>query len=134
MKGTEHEYHDPEGMISKVNLYTNIEAFELEGNEAGFEIDNFDEQPWDGVNAGVELDIVDVKKGHDEEIKFMYTEHIYERRDYDECWNNPGKPPTSVRCSDTNKGSTENPNVRCRLVARVFQAKGTLRDLFAAMR
>ena len=43
--------------------------------------------------------------------------------------------PISTRWVDVNKGSTESPDVRCRLVARVFKPKGGKgpSDIFAAM-
>ena len=50
------------------------------------------------------------------------------------CWQNTGKKPIGVRWVDTNKGSEEVPDVRCRLVARDFKNKKDTdrEDLFAA--
>ena len=45
------------------------------------------------------------------------------------------RPPISTRWVDVNEGSTESPDVRCRVVARDFKPKGEKdrSDTFAAM-
>ena len=43
-----------------------------------------------------------------------------EAKSIEECWRRTGKAPIGVRWADTNKGSDEAPDVRCRLVARDF--------------
>jgi hypothetical protein len=123
-------------VISKVEIGKNFEGGNLAANEAvgNSDVGDFDEQAWDDANTGVELDVEEARKGRDEEVKFLVKEHIYEKRAYDECVIKTGKPPTSVRWIDANKGSKENPNIRCRLVARDLKDKGgSSKDLFAAM-
>ena len=39
---------------------------------------------------------------------------IWSFADVEECWRVMGKRPTSVQRMDTNKGTEEEPNVRCR--------------------
>ena len=54
--------------------------------------------------------------------------------DVNDCWEKTGKRPVTVKWVDTDKGSEEAPNIRCRLVARDFRTKGEKdrEDLFAA--
>ena len=65
----------------------------------------------------------------------MKKNQLYEEVPVEECWARTGKSPTSTRWVDVNKGTSENPDVRCRLVARDFKPKGEKdrEDLFAAM-
>ena len=49
---------------------------------------------------------------------------LYQEVDITECLEMTGRPPISTRWVDVNKGSTESPDVRCRLVARDFKPKG----------
>ena len=37
------------------------------------------------------------------------------------CYKMTGKPPVSVKWVDTNKGTDDEPMIRCRLVARDFK-------------
>ena len=63
----------------------------------------------------------------------MIKRGIWEEVDVEECWDRTGKGPIGVRWVDTNKGSEENPDVRCRLVARDFKSgRKDREDLFAA--
>ena len=52
-----------------------------------------------------------------------------------ECWGKTGKPPISTKWVRVNKGTTDEPDFRCRLVARDFRPKGEKDrgDLFAAI-
>ena len=83
---------------------------------------------WEGVEDG------DVKAGLKEEMEYMQRRGIWSVVDVEECWRVTGKRPTSVKWVDTNKGTDEEPNVRCRLVARDFKGKDDKdrEDLFAA--
>ena len=60
---------------------------------------------------------------------------LYQEVDITECLEMTGRPPISSRWVYVNKGSTESPDVRCRLVARDFKPKGEKdrSDIFAAM-
>ena len=76
----------------------------------------------------------DVKVGRAEEIGYMQKRNIWSVRDTEECWKVTGKGPLSVKWVDTDKGTEEDPLIRCRLVARDFKGKGERdrEDLFAA--
>lgn len=69
-----------------------------------------------------------------EEMQFMKELVVFEEVDVDECWKRKGRAPTSTRWIDINKGTEDEPVVRCRLVARDFKVKGERdrEDLFAA--
>ena len=91
------------------------------------------EEAWDDVKGG-ELKVADVRRGREEEVTYMKNKGIWEVVPIEECWNETGKPPTGTRWVDTNKGTDDCPDVRCRLVARDFRKKGGTdkEDLFAA--
>ena len=88
---------------------------------------------WDDVH-GDELNMKLVRKAWKEEIDYMKFRGIWEICDEDEAWQETGRGPVSTKWVDTNKGTTEEPLVRCRLVARDFREKGEKdrEDLFAA--
>ena len=64
----------------------------------------------------------------------METRKIWKLVPIEECWRRTGRPPIGTRWGDTNKGSEDFPDVRCRLVARDFKEKRDKEreDLFAA--
>ena len=70
-----------------------------------------------------ELKIEDRKKARREEIGYMQRRNIWKMVPVSECWLKTGKAPIGTRWVDTNKGSEECPEVRCRLVARDFKDK-----------
>jgi hypothetical protein len=76
-----------------------------------------------------------VEEARAEEVAFMKGIDLYDEVDVEECWRKTGKPPVSTKFIDQNKGTEEDPLVRCRLVARNFKTKGDKdrQDLFAAM-
>ena len=43
---------------------------------------------------------------------------VYEKVPIEECWENAGRCAVGVKWVDTNKGDKENPEHRCRLVAK----------------
>ena len=85
--------------------------------------------------TGEYLDPELVAKARLEEVEFMAKIGLYQEVDITECLEMTGRPPISTRWVDVNKGSTESPDVRCRLVARDFKPKGEKdrSDIFAAM-
>ena len=85
--------------------------------------------------TGKELNIEAVKKARNEEVQFMEDIGVYDLVDEGECWAKTNKEPISTRWVDINKGTEEEPLVRCRLVARDFKTKKGREDdykLFAA--
>ena len=85
--------------------------------------------------TGENLDPELVAKARSEEVEFMAKIGLYKEVDITECLEMTGRPPISTRWVDVNKGSTESPDVRCRLAARDFKPKGEKdrSDIFAAM-
>ena len=74
--------------------------------------------------TGEELDPKLVRQAESEEIAFLKRISLYVEVDTAECWANTGKAPISTKWVKVNKGTTEVPEVRCRLVARDFKPKG----------
>ena len=64
----------------------------------------------------------------------MKAVRVYKKVPVEECYRIKGSGPTSVKWIETNKGSEDKPNVRCRLVARDFKNKGDFPDdVYASM-
>ena len=86
--------------------------------------------------TGAQLDTKAVKMARAEEIQFMKTEiDLYVDVSEEECWEHTGKAPVSTKWVDVNKGTAQDPDIRCRLVARDFRPRGEQHreNLFAAM-
>jgi hypothetical protein len=74
-------------------------------------------------------DLVDAaRKIETESIK---KHGVCEKVPIEECWRNIGKDLAGVNRVDTNKGDKENPEYRCRLLAKELK-KDKREDLFAA--
>ena len=91
------------------------------------------EMAWADVHGG-EISLADLRRARREEIGFMTGRNIWTETSEKECWLVTGKAPVSVRWVDVNKGNPEEPEIRCRLVARDFKNKRykDREDLFAA--
>ena len=90
-----------------------------------------DWEAWDDVHGGA-LPIEKVRKAWMEEATYMPGRKILELRPIEECYEKTGKEPVSVRWVDTNKGTFDYLDIRCRLAARDFKGTDKLRDdLFA---
>ena len=55
-----------------------------------------------------------------EEIQCSREMGVYDKFDVSEAWSETGKAPISVRRVDINKGDTQTPVYRSRLVAKEF--------------
>ena len=96
---------------------------------------------WESGNAGEdgqpELDPISLKKGREEETRYMRdTLDMFEFGSLEDAWRRGGKAPTTTRWVDGNKeGEDGKVFVRSRLVARDFKPKNDNQrhDLFAAM-
>ena len=76
-------------------------------------------EAWDDVkNERIDAELV--RQARAEELAFMKKERVYTKVPIEQCHRTKGGSPTSVRWIDTNKGTKDKPNVRCRLVARDF--------------
>ena len=88
------------------------------------------EEAWDDV-SGAQLDPKVVKLARQEEVDYIHKMNLYIKVPVKECHQKTGKGPISVRWIDVNKGDTERPNYRSRLVAREINTHKR-DDLFAA--
>ena len=84
---------------------------------------------WDGggymdERTGLELDMRLTKRAETEEIEFMKKICLCDVVRSSECWEKTGKPPISTKWVRVNKGTTEDTDIRCRLVARGFKPTG----------
>ena len=85
---------------------------------------------WDDVSGKV-LDKEMVHQARKEEIDEFHKHEVYTQTELAECWKETGKAPVKVRWIDINKGDSENPDYRSRLVAKEIK-KDNRDDLFAA--
>ena len=65
-----------------------------------------------------------VQMAREEEMDFMEKFGVCEDAAIEECFAETGRVPLSTKWVDVNKGTAENPNLRCGLVARDFKPKG----------
>ena len=105
----------------------------VEPDEAEYEVEVADDT-YDG-KTGELLSPELVNEARKEELGFMRQIELYDEVPLSECWEATGKPPIDTRWVDVNKGTVDDPDLRCRLVARDFKPKGERDrgDLFAAM-
>ena len=85
---------------------------------------------WDDI-SGKELVGDLVRAAREEELKVVDEMGVWELRPVSEYIEVTGKRRTKVRWVDVNKGDTESPNVRSRIVAKGFRTDSRP-DLFAA--
>ena len=81
--------------------------------------------------SGQELKPELMVKARREEIAYFRETGVYEKVDLAEAWQATGKGPIAVRWVDINKGDSEHPNYRSRLVAKEFNT-GVCPELYAA--
>ena len=72
---------------------------------------------WDDAKGGW-LDPVLVRKAREEEMQYVKKHVVYEKVPISQCWKETGKNPIKTGWADTNKGTSECPNIRSRWVAR----------------
>ena len=71
--------------------------------------------------SGEPLDPCKVRAARKEEIQYFKSMDVYEKVSLDECWKTTGNAPIRVKWVDINKGDSQNPNYRSRLVAMEFK-------------
>ena len=81
--------------------------------------------------TGEVLDPSLVKRGKDEEMRRFREMGVYTYASKDEAYSDPDGGIVDTRWVTVNNGTRDDPNVRCRLVAREFAEKGNRDDLFA---
>ena len=74
------------------------------------------EEAWDDV-SGAPLSPTEVRRASQEEIEYVHHMKCYDKVPTNEAYQQTGKGPISVRWIDINKGDTQCPNYRSRLVA-----------------
>ena len=85
---------------------------------------------WDDAKGGW-LDPVLVRKAREEEMQYVKKHAVYEKVPMTQCWKETGKNPIKTGWADTNKGTSECPNIRSRWVAKEYNT-GPRPDLFSA--
>ena len=85
---------------------------------------------WDDAKGGW-LDPVLVRKAREEEMQYVKKHAVYEKVPMSQCWKEMGKNPIKTGWTDTNKGTSECPNIRSRWVAKEYNI-GPRPDLFSA--
>jgi len=86
---------------------------------------------WDEI-SGKPLPPNKVRSARREEIDFMESWKVWNEVPTSKCWESTQKPPLDGRWVDVNKGDDQNPDVRCRWVAKDFAVTKT-DEFFAAM-
>ena len=86
---------------------------------------------WDDAKGGW-LDPDLCAKGRAEEMEYIKKHQVYTRVPRTTCWEETGRPPIKTGWAETNKGTPEKPNVRCRWVAKDFKREPRP-DLYAPM-
>ena len=109
----------------------------LEVDQVPDEVDEYDYgKEYLDEKTGDVLDPKLAREARLEEIDYMKNKiDLYDEVLIEEAIEQTGKMPISTKWVDVNKGTSEKPDVRCRLVARDFKPKGDQHreDLFAAM-
>eukprot|EP00971_Amphidinium_carterae_P224184 4448201-Amphidinium_carterae.2 len=78
--------------------------------------------------SGQPLDPSLVAAGCKQEMDFLRNLNAYEYSTVQECVSRTGKPPVSVGWVYVNKGDSDAPNVRCRLVVKETRWRSTITD------
>ena len=85
---------------------------------------------WDD-QSGAWLQPELMAKARREEIAYFKAMNVYRKVPLTKCWEVTGKDPIAVRWVDINKGDTNHPDYRSRLVAKEFRVD-VRPDLYAA--
>ena len=84
---------------------------------------------WDDI-SGQQLEPKLMVAARKEEIKYFREMGVYDKVDVSEAWTETGNAPIAVRWVDINKGDSQTPNYRRRLVAKEFNT-GVCPELYA---
>ena len=87
---------------------------------------------WDDI-SGTKLDAELVREARAEELAEFDKIGAWEVVPISQCWERTGKPPIGTRWVDVNKGDSEQPVYRSRLVAQEIRGRSSSLDMFAAM-
>ena len=95
------------------------------------EFQDYQEDVYDN-RIGERLDAKLTKRAKKEEMTYMEQFEVGIESTEEECWAKTGKAPVTTKWVRVNKGTSSNPFIRARLVARDFKTEGG-ESLFAAM-
>ena len=95
------------------DYYPNV-ANKIVGSESG----SSEEQIYYDDITGVQLSTEGVLAARKEELDWLKKAEVYEKRTIEECWNETGKAPITLKRIDRNKGDSLKPNYRSRIVVR----------------
>ena len=101
-----------------------IEEEEVDDGCQPYEKQPLEEEEVFDSKSGEILEQELVQMARKEELDFMEKFGVYEDATIEECFAETGRAPVGTKWVDVNKGTAENPNIRCRLVARDFKPKG----------
>ena len=114
---------DAKPLLTMEEMMEALDSVEMDGDhedpsEALHEEDAkvaFDDQSGEPLIPGM------VKTARREEIAYFREREVYEKVSLNECWRTTGSAPIGVKWVDVNKGDSQHPNYRSRLVAMEFK-------------
>ena len=101
-----------------------------EGGQILQELNSIREKVLDDAK-GVWLDPVLVPKAREEEMQYVKKHAVCEKVTMSQYWKETGKKPIKTGWADTNKGTSECPNIRSRWIAKEYNT-GPKPDFFSA--
>ena len=119
---------DPKAMVGELEVHQEVDC-------EGWTFDpNDDFESFADEKEGLDLDPKLVEAAEREELEYMEDLGVGEVVDEGECERMIGRSPVTTKWVRVNKGTSEKPMIRARLVARDFKVKGDDRGaLFASM-
>ena len=115
---------NPEAVGPSPEEYVELEEYEEEfypkvtNKIVGSESSSSEEQIYYDDIAGVQLSTEGVLAARKEELDWLKKAEVHEKRTIEECWNETGKAPITLKWIDRNKGDSVKPNYRSRIVVR----------------
>ena len=102
-----------------------------EGGQILQELNSIREAKYGDDAKGGWLDPALVRMALEEEMQYVKKHAVYEKVPMSQCWKETVKNPIKTGWADTNKGTSECPNMRSRWVAKEYNT-GPWPDLFSA--
>ena len=115
---------NPEAVGPSPEEYVELEEYEedyypkVTNKIVGSESGSSEEQIYYDDITGVQLSTEGVLGARKEELDWLKKAEVYEKRTIEECWNETGKAPITLKWIDRNKGDSAKPNYRSRIVVR----------------
>ncbi|CAE7245381.1 unnamed protein product [Symbiodinium sp. CCMP2592] len=83
---------------------------------------------WDTI-TGAQLDADHVERARAEELQWVRKQEVYRKVRLEQCYEDTGRAPITLKWLDRNKGDASNPNYRSRLVVREVKKSSRTDDL-----